>query len=350
MCSQTTRDEWISKNYQNQIADVKHELLLCRQVCAKCFVSEWTGTSLIRLAIERKFQSNHVYSDFSSTGRSASNELGNELSSIRSKRREEKKKGKPVVDGSHGNFLARRTGVDWRQRETKGNDGRVAAQEIRLQETAPACSWKSRSCNLYITILFTFIFALSYAACSRRVSSTTSHQLWFFNTVCRVCYRTTKRSLPTTCLQTIRSATTTKNWLASVNDVRHVADRRPFYTDPLPLELLRITIVYVLPRLPCCVLACVCVAYSLLAAGVHAIVTVRFRHATKPYVCTYIHAEKRAWNTAKNVRILLSSSLCIRRSPPLGSTRSSRSERGEGMESTVENLRGKIADFAGKLV
>lgn len=37
------------------------------------------------------------------------------------------------------------------------------------------------------------------------------------------------------------------------NDVRHVADRRPFYTDPLPLELLRITIVYVLPRLPCCV-------------------------------------------------------------------------------------------------
>ena len=56
------------------------------------------------------------------------------------------------------------------------------------------------------------------------------------------------------------------NWLAYRNDVRHVADRRPFYTDPLPLELLRITIVYVLPHchgchvafLPMCALPIVC--------------------------------------------------------------------------------------------
>lgn len=53
-----------------------------------------------------------------------------------------------------------------------------------------------------------------------------------------------------------------------VTDVRHVTDRRPIYTDPLPLELLHITIVYVLPRLPYCLApASVCVFYSLLDAG-----------------------------------------------------------------------------------
>lgn len=126
------------------------------------------------------------------------------------------------------------------------------------------------------------IYLLSSYNASQCVLSTMATTTFRRSTHCP-CYLTTKRSHPFRFAKRVCKRTrVTPRWTdeAYRNDVRHVADRRPFYTDPLPLELLRITIVYVLPRLPCCVLACVCVAYSLLTAGVHAIVSVRFSHGT----------------------------------------------------------------------